>query len=374
MSIGTSCCLDADLPLGFASSVVNTSLTFIGHNNGMKRSLIIGVILILSVSACAPVTIATDSPLPPTHTPMASLSPTASPTLEPTSRLTPTPPPTFSFVVTTDMSHVSAPEYIDYPNFFAGLLRYVKDVGAGDFMVSIGDIIPAAGTDWTIDQVLGEDYLWYPMPGNHDFGKAELSFLQSYDYDPNGAAEPNIVSQGPASCPQTTYSFDYKNAHFVALNVYCNEDSPWGIDGSITDTLYQWLAADLAATDKENIFVFGHEPAFPQPDAQTGITRHWQESLDQYPAARDRFWELLKEHQVVAYFNGHTHGYSAVKIEGVWQIDAGHAAGTRAGPSPGTFLVVHVVGGQVAVETYRGEAAPGFSYVLTEEIQLKPSE
>ena len=130
-------------------------------------------------------------------------------------------------------------------------------------MVSPGDIIPAEGTDWTIDQVLGEDYLWFPMPGNHDFDNPEISFLQNYNYDPNGPAEPNIVNQGPDSCPQTTYSFDYQNAHFVALNVYCNEDSPWGIDGSITDTLYNWLAADLAATEKAHIFVFGHEPAFP---------------------------------------------------------------------------------------------------------------
>jgi predicted phosphodiesterase len=285
---------------------------------------------------------------------------------------TPTPEPRFSFVVTTDMSHVSAREYIDYPNFFAGLLSYVKQYGPGDFMVSIGDVIPAPDTSWTIDQVLGEAYLWFPLPGNHDFGQAELSFLQNYNYDPNGAAEPNIVNWGPEPCNRTTYSFDYQNAHFVALNVYCNEEAPWGIDGNISDTIYHWLAADLEATEKEHIFVFGHEPAFPQPDAQTGTIRHLNESLDQYPEARDRFWQLMQEHNVIAYFNGHTHGYSAVHIDGVWQIDAGHALGTRAAPSPGTFLIVTVQGEEVTLETYRGEEGPGFSYLLSEDIRLAP--
>lgn len=339
----------------------------------MKSLMIALSLILLLLSACAPAASPPPSPSPPTETQSASAtaSPTASPTPPPT--LTPTPEPAFSFAVTTDMSVVSAPEYIDYPNFFAALLGYLKQSGPGDFMISTGDILPAEGTDWTIDQVLGEDYLWFPLPGNHDFDhQAEVSFLRDYNYDPNGPAEPNIVNQGPDSCPHTTYSFDYQNAHFVALNVYCNEDSAWGIDGSITDTLYDWLAADLAATEKTHIFVFGHEPAFPQPDAQTGLTSHYYESLDQYPAARDRFWALLQQYGVRAYFCGHTHNYSATLIDSVWQIEAGQAMGTRAAPSPGTYLIVRVEGEKVTVETYRGEAGPGFGYQFTEVVQLAP--
>jgi hypothetical protein len=270
------------------------------------------------------------------------------------------------------MSEVSGREYINYPNFFAGLLAYLKQIGPGDFMVSPGDVLPAGDTRWTIDQILGEDYLWFPMPGNHDFGTSDYNFLRDYDYDPNGLAEPNIVNWGPDSCPRTTYSFDYQNAHFVALNVYCNEESPWGIDGSITDTIFQWLQDDLEETDKEHIFVFGHEPAFPQADEKTGITNHYYESLDEYPQARDRFWQLLQDEDVDAYFCGHTHNYSAVQIDGVWQIESGQAMGTRAAPSPGTFLIVSVQGETVTIETYRGEDAPGFGYLLTDTFQIAP--
>lgn len=299
-------------------------------------------------------------------------TPTSTPTIMPTLTFTSTQVPSFSFVVTSDMSHYSAREYSQYPNFFAALLEYVKQFGPGDFMVSTGDVIPAADTRWSIDQVLGEEYLWYPLPGNHDFGLADLRFLQDYDYDPNGEMPPNIINWGPESCPRTTYSFDHQNSHFVALNVYCDEEAPWGIDGNITDTIHDWLEADLTGTDQEHIFVFGHEPAFPQPDAQTGDLRHEMDSLDQYPFERDRFWELLQKHNVVAYIHGHTHGYSARQIEGVWQLDAGQAMGVRAAPSPGTFLIISVQGDRVDLKTYRGESGPGFSYQLWEEVNLVP--
>ncbi|MEA3327268.1 MAG: metallophosphoesterase [Chloroflexota bacterium] len=332
-------------------------------------------LMLLPITACTP----SPPEMTPTNastntiTPSATITITATHSPEPTATVTSTstPEPSFSFTVTSDISHYSTPEYFNYPNFFAALLGYVKQFGPGDFMVTTGDVLPAADARWTIDQVLDENYLWFPLPGNHDFGKTDLSFLQNYNYDPNGSADPNIVHWGPEPCPQTTYSFDYQNAHFVALNVYCNAEAPWGIDGSISDTIYNWLAADLAETTQEHIFVFGHEPAFPQPDAQTGDIRHLYESLDQYSKARDRFWELLRNHNVLAYVHGHTHGYSAVKIEDVWQIDAGQAMGVRAAPSPGTFLIFSVHGGSVSMEVYRGEEGPGFAFLLRDEINLR---
>ena len=346
----------------------------------MKRLWgLIGIIM-FGIAACSPaapgdislesspVSITTSATT--TQAPTSTQTPMSTATL--TKTLTSTPVPSFSFAVTSDMSHYSAQEYIDYPNFFAGLLDYVEQFGPGDFMVSTGDVIPAEGTDWTIDRVLGEDYPWFPLPGNHDFGAAEINFLQNYDLSSQFDDQSINLNEGPEPCPRTTYSFDYQNAHFVALNVYCDEEAPWGIDGKITDTLYGWLSEDLAETDQEHIFVFGHEPAFPQPDAKTGDIRHLGDSLDQYPDARDRFWQLLRDHNVVAYMNGHTHGYSAVNIEGVWQLDAGQAMGVRAAPSPGTFMIVNVRGDRVLLRTYRGEAGPGFSFLLFEEVVLEP--
>ena len=342
----------------------------------IKNFFIVFSLLALSLCACS----AGSAEVTPTPSPSSTVIPsltathtsTCTPTLTPTATLTPTPIPQFSFVVTSDMSHYSAQEYLVYPNFFAGLLGYVKQYGPGDFMISVGDVIPAAGTSWTIDQVMGEGYPWFPLPGNHDFGISDFNFLRDYDYESNGDLEFDRFQRGPEFCPQTTYSFDYQNTHFVALNVYCNEKAPWGIDGSISDTLFQWLTADLEATSQEHIFVFGHEPAFPQPDAKTGDVRHLYESLDQYPEARDRFWKLLKSHEVVAYIAGHSHNYSAVQIDGLWQVEAGQAMGVRAAPSPGTFLIFTITGDVVSMNTYRGEDGPGFAFEHFEEIRLRP--
>jgi hypothetical protein len=59
-------------------------------------------------------------------------------------------------------------------------------------------------------------------------------------------------------------------------------------NGDVPDQLFNWLNADLQATNKKHIFVFGHEPAFPQPDTDNERLRHGSSSLKQYPANRNR--------------------------------------------------------------------------------------
>ena len=119
------------------------------------------------------------------------------------------------------------------------------------------------------------------------------------------------------------------------------------------------------------MFVFGHEPAYPQPDAETGRERHVGDSLDAYPARRDRFWDLLRAYDVRAYICGHTHNYSAVRIDGVWQLDTGHARGKGDRGAPSTFIVVRVDGDRALFQTYRDDMAGG-PYSLTDWGLLSP--
>ena len=123
--------------------------------------------------------------------------------------------------------------------------------------------------------------------------------------------------------------------------------------------LYNWLAADLSATDRTHVFVFGHEPAYVQPDADNGRVRHLGDSLDQHPAHRDRFWNLLRDERVVAYICGHTHNYSAVEIDGVWQLDAGHARGRGDSGARSTFIMINVDASGVTFRAYRDDANGG---------------
>jgi len=270
----------------------------------------------------------------------------------------------FWFAVSADMRQFSGPGEYDTQQYFRGACQAIAALGAGAFMVSPGDIDPPADVEWTIRQCLGQDYIWYPVVGNHESETPEdMAWLRSYDYDTNGDTPPNIVSLGPAGCQETTYSFDYGNSHFVVLNQYYDGASDTGTNGDVVDGLYTWLMEDLAATTQKHIFVFGHEPAYPQPDADNGRLRHQADSLNQHPINRDRFWDLLKDEGVIAYFCGHTHNYSAVEIGGVWQVDVGHARGKGDTGARSTFVLIHVEDDLVRFESYRDDANGG-PYVL----------
>ena len=249
-------------------------------------------------------------------------------------------------------------------------------------MIVPGDLDPTVNTEWTIENRLDPSYLWYPAVGNHElpgqgseaYTGANMDWLCSYDY--------GTVNPGPSGCPETTYSFDYANAHFTVLNEYCNTSGDTATDGNIPDHLYNWLVADLAATSQPFVFVIGHEPAYPQPDEDTGRLRHVGDSLDQYPANRDRFWDLLVAEQITAYICGHTHNYSAVRIDengviggdGVWQIDAAHARGVGDTGAPSTFVRITVGSSQVTYQTYRTMNPSDYcQYTLTDEWSTDPT-
>lgn len=263
----------------------------------------------------------------------------------------------FTFAVTADMRYFSGQGTYDTSDYFRGVCEAIDSVGEGAFMVSPGDLDSPedgtpAGVQWTITSTLGITYTWYPVVGNHE--QDEYAWFRDY-YDDAGYT----VNSGPTGCPTTTFSFDYENAHFVVLNEYCDDAGPNETDGDVPDHLYNWLVNDLNTTDEAHIFVFGHEPAYPQPDADNGRTRHVGDSLDKYPANRNRFWDLLKAERVVAYICGHTHNYSAVKIDGVWQLDAAHARGKGDTGARSTFLMIHVDGYIVTFDVYRDDANGG---------------
>jgi hypothetical protein len=256
----------------------------------------------------------------------------------------------FSFTITSDMH-----SYTNPGQFPAVLDAITSTGGPGVFMIVSGDMSPFPwNVDAAIDEEFGSDFDWYPIIGNHelddpsyvDWVRNEYSNLQY------------IVNSGPADCETTTYSFDYGEAHFVALNVYYNGISDTGTDGDIVPALYNWLEADLAATDKKWIIVIGHEPAYPQPDADWGDSRHVGDSLDKYPVNRDRFWALLDSYDVTAYLVGHTHRYSRYIKDGVWQVNEAQAQGTG---QYDTFIRVTVENRQVTFETYRSLLTGTFS-------------
>jgi hypothetical protein len=215
---------------------------------------------------------------------------------------------TFRFTSTSD-SHTY------YSNFAHVLSEINARVGGpGDFHITSGDAVPDSDNYAEIVNAFGASVTWYPTLGNHDLESQEnIDWLHAYC-----AALPGTIHPGPDGTSLTAYSFDHFNAHFVVVNEYFYNGLENGIDGDIADDMYNWLAADLNANTQPALFVFGHEPAFPQ-------NRHVGDSLDQYPAHRDRFWSLLEEKNVLAFIVGHTHFFSAVQPNAgkTWQINPG---------------------------------------------------
>jgi hypothetical protein len=235
---------------------------------------------------------------------------------------------TFTFVVAADMRYTAKEEYRN-SSYFQGACEAIKKYGKGAFLISPGDVDPPSAVRKVISNIFGEDYPWYPVVGNHDIESPTfMKYLRKYNH--GGKSLPNIVNSGPSGCIETTYSFDWGNNHFVVLNQYYDGSSDEGSDGDIVPELLTWLENDLAANDKKNIFVFGHEPMIAIPDMDNGRLRHQDDSLNKYPKNSYHFHQLLLRFHVTGYICGHTHNTSIAKINDVWQIDVGHARGIEA--------------------------------------------
>jgi len=272
----------------------------------------------------------------------------------------------FAFIVTTDMREFAGPEF-QTSQYFLGTCEAIRDIGKGSFMISPGDIDPPQHVYATVKNTLGEDYLWYPLVGNHEAETpSDMEWLRNW-----GKADiPNLVRRGPENCEETTFAFDYGNAHFVMLNEYFNGSSDYQGNADIVKPLYNWLKNDLETNIKPLIFIIGHEPFVSLPDFHNGRHRHKGDNLDEYPENSHRFQELLREHHIVAYICGHTHNFSYAKINGLWQIDAGHCRGIGDTGARSTFLKFRIENQSCRVEVYRDDASGG-TYELTNTIELK---
>ena len=179
----------------------------------------------------------------------------------------------------------------------------------------------------------------YASPGNHEIHDAmstrEVEAAREKVWQ---TVFSDLPSNGPTGETFMTYSFNFGNAHFVMLDT--------NRAGSHHTVNLAWLAADLAATKAEHIFVLGHEPAFP-------VNLHKGDSLDFLSDQRDAFWKLLAKYRVDIYFAGHEHLYNHQQVDGVHQVIAGTCGAPIYKGSGGEFYHyarVTVDGAKVSVD------------------------
>jgi hypothetical protein len=206
----------------------------------------------------------------------------------------------------------------DHRNYFQGLetaLEFI-DTQNVDFILVLGDFDPIEDGYTNYYSIHGytvgpehrsERQEIYYVLGNHDNPPNGETFFQNYiaPFYPNN--RPSLAPEG------TIFSFDWADCHFTVTNQYWDYPT-----GGYTQEQLDWIEQDLAASSQPYKFVIGHEPAFPQH-------RHVGDSLDADPSLRDAFWQILAEGGVQAYFCSHTHFYSVVLDDAVYQLDAGEA-------------------------------------------------
>jgi|GEM_PF-606135 len=154
-------------------------------------------------------------------------------------------------------------------------------------------------------------------------------------------AFPDMPQNGPDDEKGLTYSFDYQNTHFVFIttNRWYYGD-PLDTTDDRRDWRYvkhlDWLENDIiSAKEKgaENIFVLGHEPAFPVgghlrdclPNLGKNVTLPLDSTRLFYLNNRNIFWNILTIHKVNAYICGHEHLFGRQIVGGVYHITSGSA-------------------------------------------------
>jgi hypothetical protein len=175
-----------------------------------------------------------------------------------------------------------------------------------DFMIHTGDVGYGSGTTSELQRYFFdvyadtlEDFPAFPASGNHEYNSADATpFRTAFDLPTNG---------GPSGV-ERWYSFDWGDAHFVALDTE-----------RMGTVQADWLEADLSANKLPWTIVYGHRPPYSSGN-------HGSDG-----SFRKYFNPILERHNVSLVLTGHDHDYERSKpINGVtYVVTGGGGAGTR---------------------------------------------
>ena len=198
----------------------------------------------------------------------------------------------------------------------------------------------------------------FPQYGNHDTGSLTnwLSTFRASD-----ASFQNLQSLGVQNYRELSgyekrvYSFDYKNTHFISLNI---------VTTSLSQDQKTWLENDLINNRKEHNFVFWHIQAYSM-DGHSPINT----------ADRNFMFNLFFDYGVEAVFVGNEHLYGKYIVDGtqfghsgkqIYQFISGGAGAPLYSCKSGlpansvcektyNYEIINIDGSKVTVKSYRSD-------------------
>ena len=211
-----------------------------------------------------------------------------------------------------------------------------------DLILHTGDVVYPSGEDRHYDWRFFIPYRnlirgvpIFPVLGNHDVERDDgAAYLKNFHL--------------PSNNPQDTkryYSFDWGNAHFVALDSELYYDD----GGGSPEKQRAWLERDLEKTHHPWRFVFLHRPIYSS--SEHGSDEEIRKDLE----------PVFSRYGVTMVFSGHDHAYErTVPIRGVTYVvsggggralyEAGESEWTAFSKSTHHAVFVRIAGGHLSLE------------------------
>ncbi|SFM01139.1 purple acid phosphatase family protein [Pelosinus propionicus] len=169
------------------------------------------------------------------------------------------------------------------------------------FFVNMGDLVDNGQDEWQWNAWFdgGANLLkaipFVPVMGNHETYSLDWKMAKP-DYYLSLFALP---ANGLAELERFAYSYDYGDVHFIVLNTQLNELQEWYPD--LLEQQRQWLAKDLAKTQKKWKVVLMHRAIWKHP---------FNGPLDDIGQT---FVPVFDQYHVDLVFTGHVHSYARTK-------------------------------------------------------------
>jgi calcineurin-like phosphoesterase family protein/purple acid phosphatase-like protein len=179
-----------------------------------------------------------------------------------------------------------------------------------DLWLMLGDNAYTSGTDAEYHgaiflayvDMLRRAVLW-PCLGNHDGGSASSPAQAGYYYNAF-----TLPTQGQAggvmSGTEAYYSYDYANAHFIALDSHDSDRSTNGL-------MLRWLKADLASNTQTWTIAYFHHPPYTKGSHDSDNDRDG-ESRSRH--MRENFLPVLEQAGADLVLCGHSHAYERTPL------------------------------------------------------------